>query len=130
MAISGINYKEDFEELTKWKRIMDKNINKTIRILEEDMMQHDKEINHFITHLHSYLKTMTEEIRSIPKKTRIKVDDKWKEVYIVEVPTWEDEVGKQKLIDYINWLLKDIEDIRFKDEDGSENKANVRKYRK
>ena len=128
MAISGINYKEDFEELTKWKRIMDKNINKTIRILEEDMMQHDKEINHFITHLHSYLKTMTEEIRSIPKKTRIKVDDKWKEVYIVEVPTWEDEVGKQKLIDYINWLLKDIEDIRFKDEDGSENKANVRKY--
>ncbi|WP_352417768.1 hypothetical protein [Proteiniborus sp.] len=128
MAISGINYKDDFEELTKWKRIMDKNIDKTIRILEEDMLQHDKEINHFITHLHSYLKTMIEEIRIIPKKTRIKVDDKWKEVYTIDVPTWEDEVGKQKLIDYINWLLKDIEDIRFKDEDGSENKTIVRKY--
>jgi hypothetical protein len=40
MTIPGINYKEDFEELMKWKRIMDKNIDQTIRILEEDMMEH------------------------------------------------------------------------------------------
>ena len=128
MAISGISYKKDFQELIKWKRIMDKNIDQTIRILEEDMMEHDKEINQFISHLHSYLKTVAEEIRSIPKKTRIKVDDKWKSVYIIDVPTWEDEIGKQKLIDYINWLLNDIEDIRFKDEEGNENKTDVRKY--
>lgn len=128
MAISGITYKNDFEELTKWKRIMDKNIDSSIKMLEEDLIEHDKEINQFITHLHVYLKTIAEEIRSIPKKTRIKVDDKWKEVYIIDVPTWEDGVGREKLINYINSLLKEIEDIRFKDEDGNENEEYVRNF--
>jgi len=128
MAISGINYKDSFEELVKWKRIIDKNIDRNIGILEEDMMQHDKEINQFINHLHSYLKTLADEIRTISNKTRIKVDDNWKAVYIIDVPDWEDEVGKERLIESINYLLKDIEDIGFKDEDGNENKASVRKY--
>ena len=128
MAISGIEYKDDFEELVDWKRIMDKNIDSTIRIWEQDMMQHDKEINQFIDHLHSYLKKLAEELRYIPKKTRIKVDDKWKSVYTIDVPAWEDEIGRQKLIDNINGLLKDIEDIRFKDEYGNEDKASVRKH--
>lgn len=128
MAISGINHKDDFVELTKWKKIMDRNIDNSIRMLEEDLIEHDRQINQFVSHMNSYLKTLTEEIRYIPKKTRIKVEDRWKEIYIIHVPSWEDEVGKQKLIDYINYLLKEIEDIRFKDEDGKENKEYIRKF--
>lgn len=128
MAISGINHKENYEDLIKWKKIIDKRINNTIKILEEDMMEHDKQINQFIGHLHSYLKTIGEEIRNIPKKTRIKVDDNWKEIYIIDVPTWVEELGEEKLREYINWLLDDIEDIRFKDGEGKEDKALVRKY--
>ncbi len=128
MAISGINHKDNYEDLIKWKNIIDKRINKIIRILEEDMMEHDKQINQFIDHLHSYLKVLAEEIRNIPKKTRIKIGDKWKSVYTIDVPPWDEQVGKEKLIEYINWLLEDIEDIRFKDEEGKEDKASVRKY--
>lgn len=128
MAISGIDHKDNFQDLREWKMIMDKRIDNSIKILEEDLMEHDKQINQFISHLHSYLKTVAEEMRNIPKKTRIKVDDSWKEVYTIDVPDWEEEVGRQKLIDYINYLLREIEDIRFKDEDGNEDRTAVRKF--
>lgn len=128
MALSGIDYKDSFEDLTEWKLIMDKNIDNSIKILEQDLMEQDREINQFINQIHSYLKTIAEEIRSLSKKTRIKVGDKWKEIYVIDVPTWEEEVGKQKLIDYINYLLEEIEDIRFKDEEGNEDKVSVRKF--
>jgi len=128
MAISGIDHKDSFQELNEWKRIMDKRIENSIRVLEEDLMEHDKQIKQFITHIHSYLKTVAEEIRNMSKKTRIKVEDKWKEVYTIDVPEWKDEVGKQKLIDYINYLLKEIEDNRFKDEDGNEDKVSVKRF--
>lgn len=38
---------------------------------------------------------LTQELRAIPKKTRIKVDDGWKEVFQFDVPEWQEQDGKE-----------------------------------
>lgn len=128
MALWGIKYKDEYDDIIEWQKNIDKRIDKTVNILEMDMMEHDKEINQFVKYLNSYLKSLAQEIGSISKKTRIKVDDKFKNIYIIDVPEWKDEFGKEEIRNYINIMIKDIENDEFRDEEGKEDKASVRKY--
>ena len=128
MALWGIKYKDKYDDIIEWQKNIDKRIDKTVNILEMDMMEHDKEINQFVKYLNSYLKSLAQEIGSISKKTRIKVDDKSKNIYIIDVPEWKEEFGKEEIRNYINIMIKDIESNEFKDEEGKEDKSSVRKY--
>ena len=39
-----------------------------IRHAEDDMREHDRQLQQFINHLHSYLLTIAGELRAIPRK--------------------------------------------------------------
>lgn len=67
------------------------------------------------------------ELEQLPKKTRVKVDDKWKDIFIFHVPDWQEEEGKKELRRQIYWMLGELEDSRFKDESGQEDATRVRK---
>lgn len=127
MVVSGVNYKENYEDIMKWQQKISERIAKTIEIAENDMREHDKEVQQFISHLHSYLYTMAQELKLIPKKTRIKVEDAWKEIFIISVPEWDEKEGKEELSKHIDWMLKQLEDTKYKDENGIEIDAEVKK---
>lgn len=127
MSLNGIDYNKGYEDVIKWQKNMQDRINRTVQMLEEDIREHDKELEQFIEHLHSYLTNIVEEMKLIPKKTRIKVEEDWKEVYIFNIPTWNETEGKSELRKHINWILNQLEGDKFIGEDGRENTNLIRK---
>jgi len=124
---AGFKNKKTYEEVIEWHGRMQKRIQTIIIIIEKDLRNHNVELEQFIAHLHGHLKRIKEELMQIPKKTRVKVDDKWKEIYIFSVPDWKEEEGKEELRRQIYWMLGELEEDRFKDESGHEDEAKVRK---
>jgi len=127
MVVSGVNYKGNYEDIIQWQQKIRERIIKTIEIAENDMREHDKEVQQFINHLHSYLCTMAQELRLIPKKTRIKVEDTWKDIFSISVPEWNEKEGKEELSRHIDWMLKQLEDTKYRDDNGVEIYAEIRK---
>ncbi|HZJ76671.1 MAG TPA: hypothetical protein VFC70_03070, partial [Oscillospiraceae bacterium] len=126
-TVSGVSYKTDYDEILEWQSRMKTSIETTIRIAEDDLRQHDKDLEQFINHLCTYLRTLTDELSIIPKKTRIKIDDRWKDIYQFNIPEWKEEEGKAELREHIDWMIKQLESSEFENEDGTDNSAYVRK---
>lgn len=120
MAISGVQYKKHFKDVMEWQQKMNERIAMIIDIAENDIKEHDKQLQQFISHLHSYLMTMSQELKLIPKKTRIKIEDGWKEIFTFSVPEWDEKEGKEELSKHIDWMLKQLEADQFKDDEGEE----------
>ena len=127
MAASGVEYRNSYEEIKKWQKSMSTRIQKIIDIVESQMREHDSQLQQFIGYLHSYILSIADELRAIPKKTRVKVDDSWKEVFIFNVPEWNEKEGRESLVKYVEWMLGELDSDRFKDENGIENDGEVKK---
>jgi hypothetical protein len=127
MAVDGVNYRKSYKDIIEWQNIMSERINRTIELLERDMREHDEEMKQFINHLHSYLVIMAQELKAIPKKTKIKIEENWKEIYLFSVPDWNEKDGKLELYNHINWILKKLEGEEYRDENGVENQEKVKK---
>ncbi|GFZ30029.1 membrane protein [Clostridium zeae] len=120
MATSGVRFKNTYKDIIEWQKMMNERISRTIDIAQNDIREHDKEVQQFINQLHSYLITMVQELKAIPKKTRIKVEEEWKDVFIFNVPEWDEKEGKEELAKHIDWMLNQLEGDKFKDENGVE----------
>jgi chromosome segregation ATPase len=127
MSVTGIEYNRNFEAILEWQNKMSERIMRIVKITEDDMRNHDREIQQFINQLHSYLKTISDELRRLPKSTRIKIDGKWKEVFLFTVPEWNEKEGRERLAEYIDWMLNQLQGDQFKDENGREDVEKVRK---
>ncbi len=127
MAISGVRNKRVFEEIMEWQKNMDNTLNRVIRIHEKNMMEHDKELSQFIQYLYTYLFTLADEIRNIPKNTRVKIEDSWKEIFQIQVPGWEEKEGKEEIRKYVDWMISKLESDEFLDEEGKEDQGKIKK---
>ncbi|MDF2548257.1 MAG: hypothetical protein K0R93_3155 [Anaerosolibacter sp.] len=127
MAVTGIRNKTEYHDIIEWQKKMDQRILRTIELVEGDMREHDQQLQQFIQYLHTYLHTLAQELRMIPKNTRVRVDEGWKEIFSFDVPVWDDQEGKEELRKHIDWMLSRLESDEFKDEQGNENQALVKK---
>lgn len=127
MAVAGIRSRNNFRSLLEWQASMTKTLNRAIRVHEKNMMEHDKELNQFIQYLYTYLNTLVDELRSIPKNTRIKVDGNWKEIFQIQVPSWNEEEGKIEIRKHIDWMVARLESNEFLDAEGKEDLDKVKK---
>ncbi len=126
-TVLGVRQKDRYDEIQQWQDRMKKSIQQTIRVAEDDMRDHDRDLEQFVNHLFLYIRTITEELKMIPKKTRIKVEDKWKEIFVFHIPDWDEDKGKEAIRDYIDWMLQELDNNSFKNEDGTENNGSIRK---
>ncbi|MGO1372108.1 MAG: hypothetical protein ACTHVE_09690, partial [Senegalia sp. (in: firmicutes)] len=127
MAVSGIRTKKEYKDILKWQESMKDRISRIIKFAEDDLREHDKELQQFINHLYSHLLSVCEELRYIPKKTKVKVDDRWKDIFIFTIPTWDEYEGKKELRNHIDWMIKELEGDNYKDEEDNEDESQVRK---
>lgn len=126
MVVSGLKTKEEYEEVMEWQRNLTNRITRIIAIAEEDIREHDKELQQFIHYLHTHVTTLAQELRMIPKNTRVKAGDTWKDVFSFDVPTWEEEDGKEELRKHVDWMLAQLGSSRFLNEQGLEDQALIR----
>ncbi|GMQ58968.1 hypothetical protein AN1V17_33650 [Vallitalea sediminicola] len=109
MAIRGIKNKDNYKELIDYQYRMSKTITNIIKIAENDRRESDIEVQTFLTHVHSYLKSVANELNVIQRKTSIKVDGENKQIFIFTIPMWEDAQGKEELRKYIDIIIDEFD---------------------
>ncbi|WP_230459032.1 hypothetical protein [Terrilactibacillus tamarindi] len=53
--------------------------------------------------------------------------DDWKTIFTFKIPVWEEEVGKMRIRDYVEWILKQLESDRFLNEQNRQDDEKIRK---
>ncbi|XJZ25701.1 hypothetical protein ACF5W4_09765 [Bacillota bacterium Lsc_1132] len=127
MAINGVENKQNYQDIIEFKKNMLLRIEKISLYANEHIRKNDEELQLFINSIHSHLKTLVEELKQIPKKTKVKVLDDWKQIFTFTIPEWEEEVGKMRIRDYIEWILQQLESDRFLNDQGMQDDGKVRK---
>lgn len=127
MVTDGLRHRRSYQEVWDWQTRMGERLAMTIRMAEDDMREHDRELQQFINRLHSFLQNIAAELRMIPRKTRVKVEEGWKEIFLFDVPTWQEKEGKAKLRAHVDWMIKQIESSHYRDEHGNEDYAHLHK---
>lgn len=127
MVVSGVETRNHYEEIIEWQQNLQKRISRTIEIAEQDLREHDKDLGQFIHYLHTHILMLVQELRLIPKSTRLRVDDQWREVFSFDIPTWEEGNGKEGLRKHVDWMLAQLESNRFLNDQGIEDQGSVRK---
>lgn len=129
MTIQGIESKEQFSELVEFKQSVEKGIRTAIHIMEQNLQTHDRDLQQFIVHIHSHLKLIVQELKEIPKKTRVKSAEGWKEIYSFTLAEWDEQDGKDRIRKHIDWIIAKLD--RYADEqdqaDWQEQQALIRK---
>lgn len=127
MAINGVETKQNYADMIDFKKNMLKSIENSTLYANEHIRKSDEEMQLFINQIHSHLLTLVEELKQIPKKTKVKVLDDWKQIFSFSIPEWEEAVGKMCIRDYIEWILGQLESERFLNDQGTQDNGKVRK---
>ncbi|WP_186577913.1 coiled-coil domain-containing protein [Aquibacillus kalidii] len=127
MAITGVESKQTYYDLVEFKKNMFSRIDRITNYANEHIRKSDEDLQLFINQIHTHLKMVVEELKQIPNKTRVKVSDDWKQVFTFSIPEWEEEVGKSRIRDHVEWILKQLESERFINEQGIQDESKVRK---
>lgn len=127
MALDGIEYKKTYEDVTTFKENMMNSVRNAIKYANEHIIQSDKQLQTFIHQMYSHLVTVTEELKQIPKKTKVKVGEDWKQIFTFTIPEWEEEAGKVRIRDHVEELVKRLESEQYQNELGEEDTDRVRK---
>ncbi|MGY3716840.1 hypothetical protein ACWE42_15100 [Sutcliffiella cohnii] len=127
MALTGIEVKQSYDDILDFKRNMLQRIERVSVYANEHIRQSDEDMQLFVTQIHTHLLTLTEELKQIPKKTKVKIVDDWKQIFNFNIPEWDEEIGKTRIRDYIEWILQQLESDRFYNDQGEEDAAKIRK---
>ncbi|MFO1442082.1 hypothetical protein KDN24_02360 [Bacillus sp. Bva_UNVM-123] len=127
MAINGVEHKQQYEDILDFKKNMLLRIEKITNYANEYIRKSDEDLQLFINQIHSHLMNLVEELKQIPKKTKVKVLDDWKQIFSFTIPEWDEEVGKMRIRDYIEWILQQLESERFMNEHGVQDNSKARK---
>lgn len=132
MAIKGIVNKLNYQDLLDYQKNMEAVLNRGIKLAEDDRRESDAELQTFLTHLLSYSRNVLEELNAIQNKTRIKVDGVYKQIFIFNIPKWDELEAKESLRRYIDHIVSayDAEEAESEDKEGLrqfiETKLNVK----
>jgi hypothetical protein len=114
----------------EFQQSMEKGIWTAIHIMEQNLQTHDRALQQFIVHVHLHLKLIVQELKEIPKKTRVKSAEGWKEIYSFTLAEWDEQDGKELVRKHMDWIITKLE--RYADEqdqpDSQEQQALIRKY--
>lgn len=127
MAINGVDYKQTYEDLLEFKNNMMKSIDRITNYANEHIRKSDEEIQLFINQIYTHLVNIVDELNQIPTKTKVRVRDEWKQIYTFSIPDWEEEIGKTRIRNHIEWILQQLESDKYENDQGLIDQGKVRK---
>src|SRR5690625_2777158 len=119
--------KEPYDEILDYRQDMLKTLENANRYARDYIAENDKDVQAFINNIHNHLLNVVEELNTIPNKTRVKVEDKSRNIYHFSIPEWSEEEGKLRLQEHIEQMIDELEKDHFKDECGKEDANKVRR---
>lgn len=128
MAINGVETKQTYTDVIEFRKNMIARIQQVSRYANEHIRKSDEDLQLFIHRIYAHLQTLVDELNQIPVKTRVKVEDDWKQIFRFSLPEWEEDEGKTRIRDYIEWVLQQLESSDFVNENGVQDDGKVRKH--
>lgn len=125
-VLTGIGNKAAYREFAEWHASIRERVAYSIRIAEGERKEHYTHIEQIIGQIHTYLADVAEELKQIPKKTRIKIEEGSKDFYVIHVPEWKESDGKDIIRHYFDSITKRLEQPEFRDEYGMEKTKEIR----
>lgn len=123
----GIKSKNTYDEIVKHQQEMEKTIHMSRKYKEKDIKEHDEDLVQFIQRIHVHLRKVVEELKQIPKKTKVHVDGDDVLIYRFTIPEWSDEEGLAQIRARIDWIMEQLEQIEKRTADEQESEQKVRK---
>lgn len=111
MAIQGVELKDTYAEVMEFRQAMDTRIQKAIHIMMETIQTYDRDLQEFIHRIHTHLKQIVQELKELPRKTRVRMEDGWREIYSFSIPEWDDQDGKDRIREHIEWMIGQLESM-------------------
>ncbi len=127
-AVSGMESVRTMEELMAWRENITRTLLQVIKMAENDLIEHDKQLTTFVGHMHSHMSVVAEDLRRIPKSTRVKQGEQWKEIYSFHIPEWDENEGREKLRSHLDKLLDELDTPRFESDGSAAKDAEIRKH--
>ncbi len=127
MAERGVDAKDSYGELQEFESVMATGILRANQIAELQMQTEDQKLQQFIAHIQTHLKQIAQELRELPKKTRVRTEAGAKEIYAILVPDWDEQEGKERIREHIEWIVGQLEQAKYQGEEGQEQASLVRK---
>ena len=126
-AIAGIENQKNYEAVLKFQNNMLTSLREAEKYARDYISDKDREIQSFISQMHNHLYNVVEQLRLIPRSTRVNVEGVMKDIFQFKIPEWSEEEGKSRISGYLDWILDQLESDHFKNIEGTEDKAKVRK---
>ena len=127
MAREGIEVKTTYKDILNHQANMLKTLESADRYARDFISKNDELVQAFINSIHNHLITVIKQLKVIPKHTRVKVGEQWREIYRFNIPEWTEEEGKTRIRNYMDWILEQLESDRFHDSHGVEDTGQARK---
>jgi len=127
MAEQGIEQKNGYADVAAFQMTMNSRIERVNQVAEETMRSHNQQLEQYLIHVHSHLKLIASELKDIPNKTKVKVEEQWKAIYSFHIPDWEEAEAKERLRQHLEWILAELEKGHYQGDSGLEVKSTVRK---
>lgn len=127
-AIKGMEESRNLQELFYWREMTTKTLHQIIRLAEDDLAEHDKQLTTFINQMQTHLTVIGADLGRIPRCTRVRQGDGWKEIFRIDVPEWDEHEGREKLKAHIDKLLDELESPRFAVEEQGNKDTEIRKH--
>ncbi|MHA6261361.1 coiled-coil domain-containing protein [Sporosarcina sp. CAU 1771] len=125
-AVQGIETKSSYDEMLHYKELLEKRLHTAEQYAEQHIHTHDKELELFLRHMSMHIRALRTELLTIPKKTGVKIEDSWRQIFHITVPEWNENEGKQLLRSHVNWILAQLELEEYRADDGELDEAKVR----
>lgn len=125
--IDGIKAKDNYEDLVKHQQEMENTIHMSRRYTEDSIKKHDAQLVEFVNRVHKHLRNVVEELKHIPRKTKVNVDGEDVFIYRFTIPEWSDEEGIAQIKARIDWIMDQLEQIETRTVDEQESKQKSRK---
>ena len=78
-----------------YKQLLEKRLHTAEQYAEQHIHTHDKELELFLRHMSMHIRALRTELLTIPKKTAVKIEDSWRQIFHITVPEWQENEGKQ-----------------------------------
>lgn len=125
-AMKGIDYKTTYQDVLTFQNNMIITLERADSIARNYISDQDKEVQAFINSIYHHLTNVIEQLRVIPKNTKIKTHDKSKEIFKFTIPDFVEEDGKSRIRKHMDWILEQLETGDYKDDQGMEDSGKVR----
>lgn len=125
-TIQGLNVHTKYKDIQQFSTHMLARIANAIQIAETTMKEKDQELEQFIHRMYTHVANVIDELKAIPRNTRVKTVDGPTEIYRFAIPEWQEHEAKQAIRVYVERLGQRLEHIDFKDATGIENTTAIK----